>query len=898
MPRNSYECQAGPCTNCQRGNKICTFDWLRSAGSDVQEGKRRRLEESPETRSAGKISSSAEQKGHIGSHAYLDSNYSTEFLGYLSPVNLSPELQKTLDAQSRHDDQSRKKAIHPPRHNFQPKPFRNVDSLDNRKYYSDQSLSMDFAISGDAEYGSQPSKSEDSNISDSRGSSNAGRGRTSQPQFRNRTSLEPSLLLSHWSLSEATSQHFITGGLLRIYHDSMENALSCWLTEHNCPYTSITHRMKPITALKSENPSTSEWGSIWSNRIYSRVCHLDQAYSSIRDRPLSWNEERLISQALNLAVMSFAAQWAQAGDRSANVSMYEEGYQSPGFGDSSNAFPLADEFGREMQKNLWHQASRVLHEAAGIESFRVVFALIIFSLTQRPLDIESPSLSTRTSRLPQFIDLQQITEADGPPLFLETALRQVFSYRRKLEDVELRKAEAARSDGFSRYQNQLQLADHETFNLLFWLGVMFDTLSAAMTFRPLVVEDEDTNLIPQSGDEWPQISPEISLMNTHSGRSRDFGDAEHLHLTNELWGDRFLSVKTDTAEPTRWPCSYEQAASILSDAAPVKVLLFRRVTRLQTLLSRKSCAAKIESAINDAFHVYNYWNRVYGPFMLDCVAYHDKLPPRIQSWYILLAGHWHLANFLLADIVESIDKTNLSLAVESKERQRSNLVSKVRHENAKAVSELCRSSLHGSHGRSFTKAREFHFAVNKGALLTEPWTVVLIRSFSRAGFVLANASAEESRYMIEQESRYECENCIEALWLLGKKSDMAFMAARFLANMLKKSQPNTTTSVKTDGIQSATSTARGDEDKFGTESSFSVLDKERSLETAFMELPDSELFGFDSLGSESITDFQSYSMLEDIVIDDDGSDNSQWDSERYADRPFENANPLLFVDGA
>ncbi|KIN08771.1 hypothetical protein OIDMADRAFT_48614 [Oidiodendron maius Zn] len=125
---------------------------------------------------------------------------------------------------------------------------------------------------------------------------------------------------------------------------------------------------------------------------------------------------------------------------------------------------------------------------------------------------------------------------------------------------------------------------------------------------------------------------------------------------------------------------------------------------------------------------------------------------------------------------------------------------------------------------------------------------------------------------------------------------MALMATKFLANMLKKSQPNTTTSVKTDGIQSATSSERRDEDKFGTESSFSVLDKERSLETAFIELPVSELFGFDSLGSELITDLQFYSMLEDIVFDDDGSDNSQWDSQCHADRPIDNVNPLLFID--
>jgi hypothetical protein len=572
-----------------------------------------------------------------------------------------------------------------------------------------------------------------------------------------------------WHLGEIIPRRFMTDGLLRIYHDSMENALSCWLTEHNCPYTTAARYKKNQLAYKPDF-FASAWDSMWSNRMYARVCHLDRAYAEIRKRPLTGNDGRLASQALSLAILAFASQWAQAGPRSKSS---PENY-TPGLEFSDDPSSQEDVFGRSMQETLWHQASRVLQQAAHIESFRVVFALIIFSLTQRPLDITQPE---------KFRDLQQIIEGDGAPLFLEMALRQIFSFRRKLEDF---KREQLNSEGWSK-QNTLEKEDRETFNLLYWLAVMFDTLSAAMCQRPLVVEDEDSDLPPVEPEQssMPNIFPESS---TYPVETSDFDTFEKLEVPSELWGDRLISHETIDSEPAaHWPCSYQQAASTLSFAAPVKVLLFRRVARLQTLLSRKKPASKIESAIKDSFLVYDYWNRIYNPFILDCIANHDELPARIQSWYVLLAGHWHLATFLLSDLISIIDKTHLSLPTERLARQTSQLVSKLRWENALAVADLSRASLHGSMDRSFQNAREFHFAVNKAALLTEPWTVVLIRSLSRGAYILAETATRHPNTSEQIYARTRCSDCIKALWFLGRKSDMSFLAARYLSNMISES---------------------------------------------------------------------------------------------------------------
>jgi hypothetical protein len=264
----------------------------------------------------------------------------------------------------------------------------------------------------------------------------------------------------------------------------------------------------------------------------------------------------------------------------------------------------------------------------------------------------------------------------------------------------------------------------------------------------------------------------------------------------DLWGDLFLhkdAAGQGSNNVVRWPCSYRDAAETLSDAAPVKVLLFRRVTHLQTLVYRGADPERLEEAIQDTLLVYQHWNTTYRRFILDCVANHDDLPPRIQSWYVILAGHWHLAAMLLADTVESIDQAGIGMARSRESRHAMNLVSTLRRENAMAVGSLARCSLARQDRSSFAKLHQFHDSVNEGAFLTEPWTVVLVRSFTTAGFILLrdvdtspHAAVRSSVDDPSETSRRQCAFCIDALWCLGRKSDMAFLAARALSNGLDR----------------------------------------------------------------------------------------------------------------
>lgn len=76
--------------------------------------------------------------------------------------------------------------------------------------------------------------------------------------------LQPSHVQSR--LSSTMNQSVLTKGLWKVYHDSFENALSCWLTEKTCPYT---YQMLPAPGDNCESLS-EVWGPSWV-----RPCRLE-----------------------------------------------------------------------------------------------------------------------------------------------------------------------------------------------------------------------------------------------------------------------------------------------------------------------------------------------------------------------------------------------------------------------------------------------------------------------------------------------------------------------------------------------------------------------------------------------------------------------------------------------
>ncbi|KAL6151865.1 hypothetical protein ACJQWK_10339 [Exserohilum turcicum] len=602
------------------------------------------------------------------------------------------------------------------------------------------------------------------------------------------------------NLLSSSNNAYLSESLLRIYHDSFENALACWVTERTCPYSA-----------RSDDLVVTNAGPDWKS-IYHRVIRLDRLASAIRGRRLTPTEDQAASKALDLAVFSFASQWAQPGQKRRTkypfCSTVTKGNSGVFDGQDDDHGLTGFEFDRSVQVTVWQDAHNALQRAGGIESFRVVLAQIIFALTQKPAETDATSmnglnnvsmsqgLESRSSTediqdapntsidqdMDECIDLMSkldlAIEADGPPVHLESGLRLIHSLRSRMAVSRQSRHSKPVPTRYGRPWRppamRLEEADRATVDLLFWLGVTFDTLSAAMHKRSLVVSDEDSDIVlnetmQMNGPGCPETTPAFKTE------------------SDGLWDGYLFARQQQQVEqaPIRWPCSFEQAATTLCEAAPVKVLLFRRVCRIQTLLTRSARGTKVEEAVRAALDVCNHWDTLYAPFVRDCIQYHDRLPPRVQSWYVCVAGHWYLATLLLADLMEVVDESEMGLQHATEQRNLSAFIAKFRENNCRALSDLAGCAC-PRQDASLQQSHAFHFAMNEGPLLTDPWTAVLIRAFAKAGVLLLESEALLPCDVDQEDAFRRADDCIKALWFLGRKSDMALAAARILGDALKQ----------------------------------------------------------------------------------------------------------------
>ena len=597
-----------------------------------------------------------------------------------------------------------------------------------------------------------------------------------------------------------TDNSFISQNLLRVYHDVFEHNLSCWVSGESCPYK-MTVRKKsdsPGTALAS-NPAVQmrggagliqeEWGAAWSNRIYSRVINLDRAAQSSKIVRLTPAEDRAVMKAFHLAIMAFSSQWAHQSRREREKYPSTSGSETQDFNNSDD---LADEFDRLIQRSFWEQARKALDNCAELECYRVVCAELIFGLTQKPWDRDDPGPDVSGDSPLAFAlglggmdnsvmaQVQSIISKDGPPVFIERAARKVHALKFRFEAFDAGLMKANRDHDYPYQPDSTMIIsarDRETAGFVYWLAVMFDTISASMYQRPVVVTDEDSQ--HDAVDEEELAEPERRGESGSIMRTRRWS-ISHFIQDNPNW----------PRQPLRWPCSYEDAARTVTRSGPVKILLYRHVSYLQDAIRRRQRGEAIEHIIRNAVLVYCYWNVTYGVFFRDLIENYDTVPPRIQSWFFCIHAHWHLAAMILADLIESVDYNELGDAQAKQERLGSATVNTIRRASAGELSDLARITTPSDWTERMNppspQLPDFHSAVNQGAILTEPWTMILIRAFSKA-FVWHLNEVELWRFngcQNYQDSLAQCQDCARALWYLGRKSDMARNVAMALSKAL------------------------------------------------------------------------------------------------------------------
>ncbi|KAF5976137.1 hypothetical protein FBULB1_7075 [Fusarium bulbicola] len=545
------------------------------------------------------------------------------------------------------------------------------------------------------------------------------------------------------SLSNSFHRHLTSSNLVRIYHDVLEHHLSCWLVEMTCPY----RQSLDSTSVAALAP---EWKTSWTNRILQRTVRLDNIANLYKVLDMTPSEQKAASNALKLAVLAFATQWAQGSTRASR--RYSDSSRK-GASDTSE-----DEFDRTLQRYFWNNAHRALQNVIEVDSYQVACAEIIFSMAQRPWHIARQAESENELQSWPSIrsQVQHIIHKDGPPTYAERAARRMHALKARCDSI---------NKGFRSKDKQLNHGiaamareDRDTIGLLYWLAIMFDTVAAAMYERPIVVVDEECRY---------DVQRDVESCNGATGSYR--------------WNyEVFLRTDSETCHRTQWPCSYEEAAKDIMKSGPVKVLLFRHVSYLQSALRQSAPGRQLEDIIFNAALIYDYWNRRHGVFFKEMVQDFPNVPQRIRGWFICISAHWHLAVLMLADVIEFIDDNDMGLEDAKNKRLATGMVARMRENSILELAGLGNVATIPSYVDAPPESPEFHPALNDGTILTEPWTMILIRAFSKAS-VLSLEEAENMRdargtstFIIGFKNKLqEAESCIKALCLLGKKSDMA-----------------------------------------------------------------------------------------------------------------------------
>lgn len=627
---------------------------------------------------------------------------------------------------------------------------------------------------------------------------------------------------SSQGLMAACNSNLVTDNLLRIYHDVLENNLACWLAEHTCPYTPKTqtyymqqshqqphrhqhlyqhqHQNQPqifladtysLDGTLQEPPNRREWGSVWSNQMYRRVKDLDRAARANGLIYATRAEDQAASKALNLAIMAFATQWAQGGRRRerfptcpSDDEEKEEEEEEDGSDDLED--DMHDEFEKQFQLQLWEGAKRALEEVAGVESFKVVYAELIFGLIQRPWfasrpvteDIASFGSGGGSVKDAIFMQIRDIINEDGPPVYLDRASRKIRTLRARCDTgASTRSSVSSIPSTASPTARPLNARQKATVALLYWLAVMFDTVSSSINQRPVVVADEDC----QHGSALQTPSPDACTYTSPSPPSWSSPSSSHrwdLSLFSKDNPDRPLTL--------RWPCEYDEAAEAVTRSAAVKVLLYRYISYLQNAMGTPDNGPAVEEIILSVTRVHRYWDMTHGTFFRDLIRDYDTVPARIKSWFPCIQIPWLLGSLLVTDLIDVVDENGLGTEQGTATRAAANVTAQIRRASASELADVARVTTpqEGGCGSEEDQLPSYHFAVNEGTLLTEPWTVLLIRAFAKACIYHLSA-AEDLRDSCEWEMLGDEESaeytaclgrstaCVKALWFLGRKSEMA-----------------------------------------------------------------------------------------------------------------------------
>ncbi|RMZ88924.1 hypothetical protein DV736_g3847, partial [Chaetothyriales sp. CBS 134916] len=331
-------------------------------------------------------------------------------------------------------------------------------------------------------------------------------------------------------------------------------------------------------------------------------------------------------------------------------------------------------------------------------------------------------------------------KTDERPQHLEQGLRRLLEWRHCLSnwsldgDVECAGILYAEHMASRRVAIEMRSA----FDVLFWLGLMCDTTASVINNRPLIISDRDScalSVPPFANKTATRKDTNYSteMNKVHSTDNSRFEDLDP--GTVNIWNLELMQQH------------HSQAASstieaILQGAIPVKVLLWRKLGVLKSIINHPIDQAVVEQHIKEAVEVADLWKSTYGPFIRQCIQSHNQLEFKVQSWYVILAAHFHLACLFIADCIEHIDSSQITRTGRQSMRIASALTLEMTKDSAYTIADLARvcipSNTTYEEYRSSGMDNNIHHAIKATALLSEPWTEVLTEALSKAFETMLN----------------------------------------------------------------------------------------------------------------------------------------------------------------
>lgn len=555
------------------------------------------------------------------------------------------------------------------------------------------------------------------------------------------------------SMTTAFNSQLITRSLLYIYHDALENNLSCWISEVTCPY-SISHSSQESIALAHNDAAHSSRTFGTTNPFYQYMFWLDGATQGFC-KPLSHKDNIAVSRTLHLCILAFAAQWTQEQARKQTALSTSIGRQY--YSDTPATMPMD----YSLQLQLWKQARTALQQNTEIECFRIVYAEFIFGITESPeprynqdynTQKDDSCLSRDQHSAIHFIG--HVMSNERPSVYLEQATRKVSALKYRFDMEEL-KSKSGPRDTYA-------LQRRRTVGFIYWLLVMFDTVISPLSKRPVVIADE--HCMPDS------------IVNTEDKSCR--------------WRlDMFLKDDSEMPQSLRWPCSEDVASRAMIKAVPIKVLLYRQLSYIQNALQNKSSIQNIIDATKGAITVCRYWDMAYGLFFQGMLRGHDKVSSKLKSWAVCIFTAWNLGTLVLADLSELVHEK--AAAIGDKISHTPNSYMDIRRSSAINLAELAGAVVphKTSHVEQLPNG---HATVQENPLLTDPCASILVEAFTRSSLYHLSTIYElksYERFDVEMEgfrqSLQWLESCVRALMCVSKRSKLAESIAEILLAALR-----------------------------------------------------------------------------------------------------------------